>query len=52
MGDIWWREKLSRYFTYCLDGGILYEGFNLTTMLDLMRNLDINDNEELRFVLS
>lgn len=52
LGDIWWREKLSRYFTYCLDGGILYEGFNLTSMLDMMKNLEIGDNEELRFVLS
>lgn len=51
-GDVAWRSKLSKYFAFCFDGGLLYEGFNLTIMLDHMKSLDTNDNDELRFVLS
>ncbi len=43
---------MSYYFAYCLDGGLLYEGFNLKIMFDCMKNLDPDDNEELRFVIS
>ncbi len=29
-GEINWREKVTRYVAYCIDGGLLYEDFNLT----------------------
>ena len=41
-----WLSKIARYLAYCLDGGLLHSKFTLKTFITLLRDSNINHEEE------